>query len=594
MRYTCPSCQRVFYLETKTVSPCPACGTTLSAEGEDDAGAAAAPQEASQQADDQTSELAAGGSWLLADSDVPAPPAAAPEPPAPPPQQAPPQPTATAMLSQVPLRPPPAGPGAPGLAPPGPPVSDELETIGVSTGITQGVAPATDAAMRPAQARPPTLTRMPTGRAPSGSRLFVITGVTVLLLAGIAFSLLAYFRPRWVVTPTAPRIREKQLEEEIDKLTGERDKLADELTKAKAKSVDADKAYGSIKLERDRLEEQAGALEGRLGDRAKAARLTLEAARLLERRSDLAKALTKTDEALKADPNFLLAQRVRGQILAASGLAKQALVTLTRTDEAARKAGGAGDAQALALAGEVCLTDLADRHRALVFYKRAAASGKKTAFGLIAEARALQLGDELTAAATKAAEARRASPSLALAPLVMGETAYVRALVEAGDRRKSLLEEADKHLAGATRLDPGSARANLMRGKVLLEKAKLVKALFGIARLKPLSDAERCLETARRLKPRLAGAHEALAELRLAESLLRDPAVAHSRAKVAVELTGGQSAPALALLARAQAATGDPAAAVTTIDKAIKIDPGNRRYPEAKRRYQRDAKGLPR
>ncbi len=583
MRYTCPSCQRVFYLETETVSPCPACGTMLSAEGED--AAAAAPQEAAQQADDQTSELADGGSWLLADSDVSAPPAAAPEPPAPPPQQAPPQPTATAMLSQVPLQPPPA-------APPGPPVSEELETIGVSTDITQGAAPATDAAMRPAQARPPTVTRMPTTRAPSGSRLFVITGILVLLLAGIAFSLLAYFRPRFVFTPTEPREREKELEDTILGLTTERDRLADELTKAKAKSVDADKEYGSIKLERDRLKEQVGALDDKLGDRAEAARLTLEAARLLERRSDLAKALTKTDEALKADPNFLLALRVRGKVLAASGFAKQALVTLARTDEAARKAGGIGDVLALTLAGEVCLTDLADRDRALVFYKRAADSGKKTAFGLIAEARILQLGDELAEAATKAAEARKASPSLALAPLVMGEVTYVRALAEAGDRRKSLLEEADKLLADATRLDPGSARASLMRGKVLLGKAKLVPALFGIARLKPLSDAERCLETARRLKPRLAEVHEALAELRLTESLLRDPAVAHSRAKEAVELTGGRSAPALALLARAEAATGDAAAAVGTIDKAIEIDPGNRQYPEAKRRYQRDAKGL--
>ena len=522
----------------------------------------------------------------MAESDVAAPAAAEP----PPPQQAPPQPSATSWLSQSPAAP--ADPGAPGQAPPGPPVSDELETIGVSTGITQGGAPATDAAMSPAQARPPTVTRMPTARAPSGSRVFVITGVTVLLLAGIAFSLLAYLKPSWVVKPTEPRVRQKQLEDERDKLTAELDELRDELTRAKATSVGANKEYGSIKLERDRLEEQVGALKSRLDDRAEAARLTLEAARLLERRSDLAKALTKTDQALRADPNFLLAQRVRGQVLAASGFATQALVAFARTDEAARKAGGTGDAQSLALAGEVCLTDLADRDRALVFYKRAAASGKKTAFGLIAEARSLQLGDDLAEAVAKAAEARRASPSLALAPLVMGEAAYVRALAEAGDRRKSLLEEADKYLADATRLDPGSARASLMRGKVLLGKAKLVAAGFGLAHLKPLSDAERCLETARMLKPRLAEVHEALAELRLAESLFRDPAIAHSRAKEAVELTGGRSAPALALLAAAQAASGDPAAAVGTIAKAIKIDPGNRQYPEAKRRYQRDAKGL--
>ena len=51
---------------------------------------------------------------------------------------------------------------------------------------------------------------------------------------------------------------------------------------------------------------------------------------------------------------------------------------------------------------------------------------------------------------------------------------------------------------------------------------------------------------------------------------------------------------ALAIVARALAATGDPAAAVSTIDNEIKNDPGNRQYPEAKRRYQRDAKGLPR
>lgn len=593
MRYACPSCKRVFYLDTETVSPCPACGTTLTAGGEDAPAAAGPPQ-----ATAETAELAGAGSWLLGEGAEAAP--AAPPAAPPPPVQPAPQPSATSWLSEQATPQAPAGQTGPPPAPPRapeptarPPISDEMATIGVATNPTQRAGRAGVKATQPFAQRG---ARAGATRGPSGSRLFVLTGAAVLLVGGIAVVLIAVFKPGFVVRYVERSPSLEAAEAKISKLTAERDKLTDELAKAERAGLNAKEEHNKIKLERDRLGDKITKLEGGLADRADAAKLTLEAVRLLERRADLAKALRKTDEALRADPDFLLAQRVRAQVLAASrsGLAKQALVAFERADQAARKAGGTGDAEALVQAGEVCLTDLADREKALKQYRRAAASKKVTPFSLTAQARIYQLEGDLAKAAAKAEEAKKASPYLALAPLVLGEVALRRALAAPTGERKGLIERADQLLAQAVKLDPASARASLMRGKVLLEKARLQAPGFRMTRLKPLSDAERCLETARRLKPRLAEVHEALAELRLAESLFRDPSVAALRAKEAVDLTGGTRAGPFALLAAAQSAGGSPADAVGTIDKAIKIDPRNRKYRAAKVRYEREAKAVQR
>ena len=87
MRYSCPSCNRVFYLDTQTVSPCPACGTILAVDGEEGAGQQQAKQE--EQAD---APETMGAAWLDGVDAGPAPgPSAGPPPPA---QTTGPQPTA--------------------------------------------------------------------------------------------------------------------------------------------------------------------------------------------------------------------------------------------------------------------------------------------------------------------------------------------------------------------------------------------------------------------------------------------------------------------------------------------------------------------
>lgn len=132
-----------------------------------------------------------------------------------------------------------------------------------------------------------------------------------------------------------------------------------------------------------------------------------------------------------------------------------------------------------------------------------------------------------------------------------------------------------------------------MRGRLLLEQAESEGAsVFNLPRLGLHSRAEHLLTTHTRLKPGSADGHMALAELRLREGALWDPAIARSRAGEAVRLTKKKSAPALALFAEAQAVNGNPSSAVTTIKEAIQIDPKNGEYVEALRRYEKEAREL--
>jgi Tfp pilus assembly protein PilF len=132
-----------------------------------------------------------------------------------------------------------------------------------------------------------------------------------------------------------------------------------------------------------------------------------------------------------------------------------------------------------------------------------------------------------------------------------------------------------------------------MYGKALIEEANAGGgSSFGVMRLGPQSKAERLLSRAMDLSPSWPEVHLALAQLRLEGGALRDPAMALSRASEAVRLTDRKNASALATLAAAQAATGSPAKALTTIGEALTIAPDNKEYLSAKMRYASDAKAL--
>jgi len=606
MRYSCPSCERVFYLETKTVSPCPACGTMLNMDGDEEGGAtAAAPPEPATE-----SQEAAGGSWLMGDvtSEAPTQATAAPVPPpevppAPPPAPAAPSGGAPTVQSWI----------APPSDAPAPPPSDpgfgEMETIGAGTGISppSGPAPAVDpldalsAAARPqgsdtsGMPAAPRTSRMPAARGPSGSRVFLITSTAVIATAAVALAAIMVFKDRFQVVPQGGAkvdVGDSKRMEALRKRLGEADK---KLAAEQKKVSEANKARQDLELKLDEADIQIGSLKGRIEKLESSLKYVLEAQALFERRSDLEAALSLVDAALKRNPGMLGAWRLKGKILAASGIhTKPALDTFERTDKAARDAGGPGDPEALVLAGEVCLTDLGDEGRALRYYKGAAEMETESPFKLAGDARASQIGGRAERALAKSGELAKSEPSLGLAPLIAGEVIYSQALAESSAaERRALLQKADIHLAKAIKLDPNSARGCLMRGKLLLAQSKLSSGLgFGMASYGPQSRAERLLSTARRLKPHVPDIHIALAELSLTKGALRNPAEALQSATEAVRLTKRKNAPALALLAQAYAANGSPAKAVTAIREAMTMDPKNSEYRDLRDRYEKETKSL--
>ncbi len=606
MRYACPSCNRVFYLETKTVSPCPACGTTLSAEG-DEEGAVAPAAEAP-----GTPAVDAGASWLLGGSEAEAateatavpvfPPSPAGLPPAP--HAAPNVQTWISPPAQYPAPTQPAadvGFGDPEMIGDGfgaePQPSDPMSSAAALDALNAAARPSGPVTSSMPSA--PRSSRMPAARGPSGSHVFLITSGAVLVTVAIAVGvvmLLPKLRPTWLPTiQRGGRDLPVRNQEEMDALRTRLGEAESKLAEEQRKASDASKARLDLELKLEETNLEAGALKGRLERLSISLGFVLEAQALLERHSDLDGALSLVDAALKRDPTMLAAWRLKGRVLAASGLeAKPALEAFERTDKAARDAGGAGDAEALVLAGEVCLTDLGDRDRALGYYQRAAGLETESPFRLAADARASQLQNRTDRAVAKANELARAEPSLPLAPLVAGEVILGQALREtAAAERGALLEKADLYLAKALKLDPNSARGCLMRGRLLLEQSKLAGGFgFAMARLGPQSRAERLLTTAKQLKPRIPGVHLALAELGLTGGALRRPAEALQSATEAVRLTGRKNAPALALLAQAYAATGNPAKAVGAIKEAMTIEPKNQQYMDLHRLYKDETQSL--
>jgi tetratricopeptide (TPR) repeat protein len=283
-------------------------------------------------------------------------------------------------------------------------------------------------------------------------------------------------------------------------------------------------------------------------------------------------------------------------VLAASGRIEEALAAFENADKIARELGGVGDVEALVLAGELALTDLGDRAKASEYYKCARELKTGSPHGLVAEARALTLEGKPAEAEAKAAAAEKMDPSLALAPLVRGEIAYEQSAQEyrSEAEKKAFRKKADEFLARALRLDPNSTRACVIRGMLLIEEARLAsaKAGFGLVRLGQQARAEGLLSKALKLSPKLPEIHMALADLRLGDGALHDPAVAKIRAKEAVRLTGNKDADALATLAAAQRASGDPEAAVGTMEQAVNLNPKNTGYRELLNRYKMEAKVL--
>lgn len=456
MRYACPSCSRIFYLDTKTSSPCPACGTMLAMEEE---GAAAAPAE--DEAPVGTDEgswvmdpgtPSAGGestSWLDAPAEpgpVAAPWAAGPEAQGdmgPVPSYGGQEEETIAMPGQPAAEPPPVA-GLPplggfGAQPDATPVgTDEgsgaydgfgsapeaaappLEPAATAVGGPSGLA-GTGAWDRPAPSGAMVAGRVP-APAPSGSHVFLITSIVVLLVGGAAAAAIVFFGPE--IRKFLPH-KETQGAQTAEKQVADLEKrLGETENKLKDAQQDTFKAREDLqaaKLGFEEFKRKSGDLDEGLARRSEAAGRAAFALTQLERRSDLAGALKAADAALTLDPDFVLALRVRGRALLALGRGEEAVATFLRADKAAQAAGAAGDVEALMLAGETCLSDLGDEKRAREHYGRAAELDPKGASGLAAGARVLQLEGKPAEAAAKAAEARRASRSLAVAPLIEGE-----------------------------------------------------------------------------------------------------------------------------------------------------------------------------
>ncbi|MHC5056213.1 MAG: hypothetical protein ACYTKD_16055, partial [Planctomycetota bacterium] len=328
MRYACPSCKRVFYLETKTVSPCPACGTTLTMEGDDEGGGAAAAPPAPAAEPEQ----AAGGSWLseAAGAEAPTQKTAAPVPPAPAaPPPASPAPSSGAPTVQSWLTPPADAP-APVTDPAlGEPDFGERETLGAEVGVqpplesdlTNSALDALNAAARPAGRgtsgfpAAPRTSRMSATRGPSGSRVFLMASAAVLVTAAIAVGAIVLFGKK---LPTGPQggadVRTgdpKEMEALRTRLSEADDKLAAEQERARI----ASKARQDLELKLEEAKLEADGLKRRLERLSSSLGYVLEAQALLERHSDLEGALSLVDAALKRDPGMIEAWRLKGKIL---------------------------------------------------------------------------------------------------------------------------------------------------------------------------------------------------------------------------------------------------------------------------------------
>ena len=427
-------------------------------------------------------------------------------------------------------------------------------------------------------------------------RTFAIQGAAAGALAALVIAVVLTWRPAAPSSPARPPETTQ-----IDRANRRVAELEGELSRLQEKNSSLADSYKRVLTENRGLVEQMDghrrdlhSLKESMRRRAEATGLVVGAVKLIERRSGLERALGMVTAALEQDPTLADAHRVKGLALAALGRPDEALKALDAAHEAARAAGLPGDFEAVVLAGEICLTDLDSRDRARAYYAKALGLKGDAPLILAAEARLLFIEGDLDRAVTKAREAKKADGILALAPLILGEIAFKRSLLASGAERARLLGDAGSLLGEAVKLDPNSARACLMRGRVLLDESRLAErtARLGLLRFDRTARADRLLSRANGLSPRLPGAYVALADLRLTGGVFRDPAKARDFAQEAVRLTERKNANALATLAAAQAATGDPVNATRTIEEALRADPENERLRSALREYEQSARAL--
>jgi len=578
MRFTCPGCGRAFHLEATEPTPCPACGAALEADSEEHGARTL-----------DSAESARGRTATAG-----------------PRRAVPPAPVSSPGEKR---RAPAAGKEFPTVSATGrirgsgktldarPPAPWSRKRLMIAAGAVSGASllaatvlialvPARLGTPRRRKARDqdegaqgqapsdvrPALTGVAEGQAPSDVRP-ALTGVEVLAVGA---------------TEEIAGLRAQ-----VEALAAENAALRDEnrlLAGMSEQTRDENRRLASQIEERRR---EIRALDARMRRRTEATRLCLLAVEFLAGR-EYERSLSAARSAARTDPALAGARRTAGRALLGLGRVEEALGAFEAADAAARDDGRAGDPQAMVLAGESCLSDLNAPDRAREYHESAARLAAGTPLGLAAKARTLFLGGDIDGAAAKAGEARDADAHVALAPLVLGEAAFERALRAKGPSRAAALREAKGLLADAVRLAPWSPRAHMMRGRVLLEECRCTGSRdgFGIGTLGRQCEAERHLSTASGLSPRMPAAHVALADLRLSRGALRDPGRARESALEAVKITRRTDSLALATLAAAYAGTGFPDLAAKAAEEALQIDPKNKPVRSALARYRADAEAL--
>lgn len=591
MKYDCTGCGRAFYLETDVASPCPACGTMLTGEGDAPPAQEAAPEPAAPEpaVEAPAAPVPSAQTWIMPSQpqfEVPAEEPAYEEPQAAEPPPLPPTTTPTYGFETAPSPEPEAE---------APPADSEA-----ATGLNQSIADALDAV---SDTMPPS----PRAIKQSGAVRTVVAGdsapvvkvlfytlLTILVVGGAAFGILS--TQGYKIKPTSRKTSEIE-----EKLTEKNAELEDRVKTLDANLLKENKLNIAQLKKVAQLEVRANKAEAALKaqttlseNRLKAVALASQVIQLKERRTDLSRALIMTDEAIKLEPNFAGFYRIRGDVLNTLGHVEQAVEAYKTANEIAKKQGAKGDAESLLLAAEALLLDSNGVASAKPLLKMSAEISNKNAYSLVAKARLELLAGQVDMAIKSADNAAKADIFNAYAPLLKGEALLAKSLKLSGDAKRNTLGVAERTLASAVKLAPNMARANLMRGKALIEQTRIVASSmgFGVARMGPQSRAETSLSAASRLKPNLLDAHIAMAELRLVDGALFDPTIALTRARHAVSLSNRKNARALALLAEAEAANGNPSGALKAIKDAMLIAPKDENLAKAKNRFEADVMAM--
>jgi len=600
VRYSCLKCGRVFHLDTHIASPCPLCGVMLERDSE-----ARADGATSDDGDDKAVAVKDADPWVLEEPIERTRPA-----------------TVIASSEMFGLRRDTEDQTALRLA--SSEVADEkgpwhaapAQTAGkVEAHTPEGTSPYSEDGVGNSETKPPVRRKarkedgMSAEGAPHQGRMrtpaavmpaltvgnFTIHAAAAIAFAAVLMTVLLVWRPAFLFGH--PSARAAAVTSARAALVRLKKELAQ--VKAKNRDLESDKMLlrdETLRLttQTDDLRREADTLAERMRRRTDSIKLMLAAVQLIERRSALDRALGTVNAALRLAPDLGDAHRVKGKALAAIGRPEDALEAFDAAHEIACAAGLPGDIEAMVLAGEICLTDLDNLDGARRYYAKALGLKRDVPLAQVAEARRLFIEGDLDRAVAKAQKARQDDGTIALAPLILGEIAFKRCLLESGTERSRLLGSAGAHLDEAMKLDPNSARACLVRGRVLIEESRSTNGTmrFGLQRFDQMAQADRLLSKASGLSPRLPEAYVALAELRLRDGPFRDLAGARDFAQEAVKLTKRRDVKALATLAAAQAAAGRPMTAARTIEEALAADPESKDLRSALREYRQGGKAL--